>query len=344
MAIRREFAEQIYKQILGFGEYGFPESHAASFALLTYISSWLKCHEPAAFAAALINSQPMGFYSPAQITQDARRNGVAVRGVDVSISDWDCTLESAGAAAGACDSTAPREQPALRLGLRLVRGLPRTDAERIVAERALRAFVSIDELAARARLSRRSIQALAAAGALATLSAHRHDATWQALGVERLPGLMASLSASEPPAALPVPTESEDILADYRHLGLTTGRHPLALLRPALTRRGFRSSSDLQRLADGSRVRVGGLVTHMQQPATASGVVFASLEDETGIVNIILWPGIFAAQRRCALESSLLVVDGTLQRRDRVAHVIAQRLHNGSAWLGGLRRDSRDFH
>ncbi|MFI4869083.1 MAG: OB-fold nucleic acid binding domain-containing protein, partial [Steroidobacterales bacterium] len=331
-----EFAEQIYKQILGFGEYGFPESHAASFALLTYISSWLKCHEPAAFAAALINSQPMGFYSPAQITQDARRSGVSVLPVDVSISDWDCTLEPHG--------TAPEDRPALRLGLRLVRGLPRADAERIEAERAQRCFASIDELAARAQLSRRSIQALAAAGALSALSPHRHDANWQALGVERLPGLIAKLSAREPPAALPAPTESQNILADYRHLGLTTGRHPLALLRPDLTRKGFRSSSDLQQLADGSRVRVGGLVTHMQQPATASGVVFASLEDETGIVNIILWPKVFAAQRRCALESSLLVVEGTLQRRDRVAHVIARRLHNGSAWLGGLRRDSRDFH
>jgi len=341
-----EFAEQIYKQILGFGEYGFPESHAASFALLTYISSWLKCHEPAAFAAALINSQPMGFYAPAQITQDARRNGVPVLPVDVGISDWDCTLEIADAAttAPASGPAARSHQPALRLGLRLVRGLPRADAGRIVAERALHGFASIDELAARARLSRRSIQALAAAGALSALSWHRHDANWQALGVERLPGLMATLSASEPPTALPAPTESQDILADYRHLGLTTGRHPLALLRPLLTRQGFRSSSDLQQLADGSYVRVGGLVTHMQQPATASGVVFASLEDETGIVNIILWPKIFAAQRRCALESSLLVVEGMLQRRDRVAHVIAQRLHNRSAWLGGLRRDSRDFH
>jgi error-prone DNA polymerase len=336
-----EFAEQIYKQILGFGEYGFPESHAASFALLTYISSWLKCHEPAAFAAALINSQPMGFYSPAQITQDVRRNDVAVRPVDVGISDWDCTLEPGSAAAG---DAVPGQQPALRLGLRLVRGLPRADAERIVTERARQRFASIDELAARAQLSRRSIQALAAAGALEALSSHRHDASWQALGVERLPGLIAGLSASEPKAALPAPTESQNILADYRHLGLTTGRHPLALLRPALIRRGFRSSSDLQRLADGSSVRVGGLVTHMQQPATASGVVFASLEDETGIVNIILWPKVFMAQRRCALESSLLVVEGTLQRRDRVAHVIAQRLRNRSAWLGGMRRDSRDFH
>ena len=331
-----EFAEQIYRQILGFGEYGFPESHAASFALLTYISCWLKCHEPAAFAAALINSQPMGFYSAAQITQDVRRNGVPVHPVDVSISDWDCTLEPR--------SPVPEGQPALRLGLRLVRGLPRADVERIVAARAQRSFASIDELAARAQLSRRSIQALAAAGALSALSAHRHDANWRALGIERLPGLIAGLSASEPTAALPVPTESQDILADYRHLGLTTGRHPLALLRPALTRKGFRSSSDLQLLADGSSVRVGGLVTHMQQPATASGVVFASLEDETGIVNIILWPKLFAAQRRCALESSMLVVEGTLQRRDRVAHVVARRLHDGSAWLGGIRRDSRDFH
>jgi error-prone DNA polymerase len=288
----------------------------------------------------------MGFYAPAQITQDVRRSGVTVLPVDVNTSDWDCTLEPADAATTARGggTAAPKHQPALRLGLRLVRGLPRADGERIVAERVLQRFAGIDELGARAQLSQRSIQALAAAGALSALSSHRHDANWQALGVERLPGLLAGLSASEPPAGLPAPTESEDILADYIHLGLTTGRHPLALLRPLLTRKGFRSSSDLQQLADGSYVRVGGLVTHMQQPATASGVVFASLEDETGIVNIILWPKVFAAQRRCALESSLLVVEGMLQRRDLVAHVIAQRLHNRSAWLGGLRRNSRDFH
>jgi error-prone DNA polymerase len=330
-----KFAEQIYKQISGFGEYGFPESHAASFALLTYISSWLKCHEPAAFAAALINSQPMGFYAPAQITQEVQHNGVTVLPVDVACSHWDCTLELRDASACA--------PVALRLGLRLVRGLQRTDGERIAAERTLQSFTSIDELAVRAKLSRSAIQALAAAGALMALSAHRHDANWQALGVERLPGLMAGLSAREVPPTLPVPSERQNVLADYRHLGLSTGRHPLALLRPKLTRRGFRSSLELQQLADGSRVRVGGLVTHMQQPATASGVVFASLEDGTGIVNIILWPKVFAAQRRYALESSLLVVDGTLQRRDLVAHVIAKRLHDASAWLG-LSRNSRDFH
>jgi error-prone DNA polymerase len=329
-----EFAEAIYRQILGFGEYGFPESHAASFALLTYVSSWLKCHEPAAFAAALINSQPMGFYAPAQITQDVRRSGVAVLPVDVTRSAWDCTLEPAGTSGAG---------PALRLGLRLVRGLAQADGARIVAARHLGAFTSIDELAARALLTARAMRVLAAAGTLGALSAHRHEANWRALGVERLPGLIAGLSATESSVALPLPTEAQEVLADYRHLGLTTGRHPLALLRPGLARRGFQSSHDLQRLADGHAVRVGGLVTHMQQPSTASGVVFASLEDETGIVNVILWPKVFAAQRRCALESNLLVVEGTLQRRDRVAHVIARTLHDGSGWLSGLTRESRDF-
>ena len=330
-----EFAEQIYKQILGFGEYGFPESHAASFALLTYVSSWLKCHEPAAFAAALINSQPMGFYAPAQLTQDARRSGVTLLPVDVGISDWDCTLER-----DPKDAT----QPALRLGLRLVRGLSNVDAERIVSARASGPFASIDELAQRAQLSRRNLQQLAGAGAVSTLSAHRHDASWRALGVEWLPGLLEGLSAAESPTALPTPSERDNILADYRHLGLTTGRHPLALLRPTLARRGYSSSLDLQRLPDGRRVRVSGLVTHMQQPATASGVVFASLEDEGGILNIILWPSVFNAQRHCALQSSLLVVEGTLQRRDRVAHVVAEQLHDGSRWLSSMARRSRDFH
>lgn len=351
-----QFAEQIYKQILGFGEYGFPESHAASFALLTYISSWLKCHEPAAFAGSLINSQPMGFYAPAQITQEARRSGVLVLPVDVMVSEWDCTLEARTdspmqaqpqASSDRSDRSDPplrTDQPALRLGLRLVRGLAQADGERIVAARATGPFADIDELALRARLSQRALQSLAAAGALAALSRHRHEASWQALGVERLPGLLQGLSAGEPPLELPPPTEGQQILADYRHLGLTTGRHPLALLRARLAAYGFSSSMDLQRIADGSQVRVGGLVTHMQQPATASGVVFASLEDEGGILNIILWPGVFATQRRCALQASLLVVDGTLQRRDRVAHVVAQRLHDRSMWLGGLQRRSRDFH
>ncbi|HLK70398.1 MAG TPA: error-prone DNA polymerase [Steroidobacteraceae bacterium] len=337
-----EFAERIYKQILGFGEYGFPESHAASFALLTYVSSWLKCHEPAAFTAALINSQPMGFYAPAQLTQDARRSGVTVLPVDVSVSNWDCTLETAAPRMTAPGGAAV-PQPSLRLGLRLVRGLTEAQGAQILQARTTQGFRSIDDLAVRASLPQRALQSLAAAGALACLSTHRHEASWRALGVERLPAMLQGLSAEEPPAQLPAPSEGEQILADYRHLGLTTGRHPLALLRSRLVNLGFSSSTDLRQLPDGRRVRVGGLVTHMQQPATASGVVFASLEDESGILNIILWPKLFAAQRREALEASLLVVDGTLQRRDSVAHVVAQQLHNRSLWLGSLQRSSRDF-
>jgi error-prone DNA polymerase len=224
-----------------------------------------------------------------------------------------------------------------------VRGLTEAQGAQIVQARAAHPLRDIDDLALRATLPQRALQSLAAAGALGSLSRHRHDASWRALGVERLPGLLQGLSAQEPPAQLTTPSEGEQILADYRHLGLTTGRHPLALLRSRLTHLGFSSSADLQQLDDGRRVRVGGLVTHMQQPGTASGVVFASLEDESGILNIILWPKVFAAQRRAALESSLLVVEGVLQRRDRVAHVIARRLHNRSAWLGSLQRRSRDF-
>ncbi len=247
------FAEQIYQQILGFGDYGFPESHAASFALLTYVSSWLKCHEPAAFAAALINSQPMGFYAPAQLTQEVRRSGVALLPVDVALSEWDCTLEPDAHAA-------LPGQPALRLGLRQVAGCsrPRPSASCRHAPCVLSSASTM--LAARSRLSQRALQSLAAAGAFAALSTHRHDASWRALGVEQLPGLVEGLSASEPPAVLPEPTEGQNILADYRHLGLTSGRHPLALLRPALSRRGFASSADLQRLArwpPGARRRSG---------------------------------------------------------------------------------------
>ncbi len=290
------------------------------------------------FTAALINSQPMGFYAPAQLTQDARRHGIEVLPVSVLSSEWDCTLEPASMAA-----SAPASQPALRLGLRLVRGLGTAEAERLLSARAESAFTSIDDLGSRARLSARALRLLAAAGACAHLSAHRHEATWRALGVEQLPQLLRGLSAIEPALTLPAPTENQNILSDYRHLGLTTGRHPLALLRPSLTRQGFASGEDLRRLADGDRVRIGGLVTHLQQPSTASGVVFISLEDEFGIINLILWPKVFQAQRCCALEASLLVVEGTLQRQQGVTHVLAQHLRDGSAWLAGLERTSREF-
>jgi error-prone DNA polymerase len=327
-----EFAASLYRQILGFGEYGFPESHAASFALLTYVSCWLKCHEPAAFIAALLNSQPMGFYQPAQLVQEARRSGVSILPPDVLASDWDCTLEPARGGA-----------TAIRIGLRMVRSLARADAERIIAARTPEPPRSIAALAQRAALSRRPLQLLATAGALRSLSEHRHAASWLALGAEPPPGTLALEVAAEAAVTLPRPSAAEEILADYRQLSLSTTQHPLTLLRGRLRRARIASNLELRALRDGSAVRVGGLVTHLQQPGTASGVVFLSLEDETGIVNVILWPQVFEAQRSCALKASLLVVSGTLQNRNGVAHVVARRLHDRSGWLTGMARRSRDF-
>ena len=327
-----EFATGIYKQILGFGEYGFPESHSASFALLTYLSCWLKCHEPAAFIAALLNSQPMGFYQPAQLVQEARRSGVIILPPDVLISAWDCTLEAATGGT-----------LAIRIGLALVRSLPRADAQRLIAARDARPFASIAELAQRAALPRRSMQWLAAAGALRSLSEHRHAASWLALGAEPPPGTLPLAAAAEPTVLLPRPSAAQEIMADYRQLSLSTTQHPLALLRERLRALGLSSNLELRALRDGAQVRVGGLVTHLQQPGTASGVVFLSLEDETGIVNVILWPQIFATQRAPALAASLLMVSGTLQNQNGVAHVIARSLHDRSRWLTGIERRSRDF-
>jgi error-prone DNA polymerase len=328
-----EFAEGIYRQILGFGEYGFPESHAASFALLTYFSCWLKCHEPAAFFAALLNSQPMGFYQPAQLVQEARRSGVTLLPPDVLRSDWDCTLERATGGA-----------LAIRIGLALVRSLPNAHAQRLLDARAQAPFQSIAELAQRAALPRRSMQLLATAGALRSLSEHRHAASWLALGAEPPPGSLGLASPVEPAVTLPRPSAAQEIMADYRQLSLSTTQHPLVLLRAQLRRARIRSHLELRALPDGAAVRVGGLVTHLQQPGTASGVVFLSLEDETGIVNVILWPQVFMAQRTPALGASLLVVSGRLQNQNGVTHVIAHRLHDRSHWLAGLTRRSRDFH
>jgi error-prone DNA polymerase len=328
-----DFAERIYQQILGFGEYGFPESHAASFALLTYVSCWLKCHEPAAFFAALLNSQPMGFYQPAQLVQEARRSGVGILPPDVLHSDLECTLEPA--AGGAL---------AIRIGLALVRSLPQADARRVLAARTAQPFADIDDLAQRAALCRRSLQLLATAGALRSLSAHRHAASWLALGAEPPPGTLGLAAALEAAVTLPRPSAAQEIMADYAGLSLSTTQHPLLLLREKLRALGLSRSLELRALADGTPVRVGGLVTHLQQPGTASGVVFLTLEDETGIVNVILWPQVFAAQRAPALAASLLVVRGTLQNQHGVTHVVARSLHDRSHWLTGMRRRSRDFH
>ncbi len=328
------FAQQIFNQILGFGDYGFPESHAASFALLVYTSAWLKHYEPAAFCAALINSQPMGFYAPAQLVRDARSHGVEVRAVDVTLSGWDCTLERRA------DGSA-----ALRLGLRLVKHLSGEGAARLLAARTLRAFDSIADLAERGGLERRDLEALAAADALAHLTGHRHRAVWQVTGVERpLPLLPAATAREEGIPLLRAPREGQDIVADYGSTGLTLRRHPLSLLREKLQKRGVVPTQDLWAQPNGEWVRTAGLVITRQRPGSASGVVFVTMEDETGYVNLIVWNSVVVEQRAALLESRLLEVQGKLQREGDVQHVIAQRLTNLSAMLGDLTVASRNFH
>jgi len=334
-----EFAQRLYQQMLGFGEYGFPESHSASFALLAYDSAWLKCHEQAAFTAALLNSQPMGFYAPAQLVRDARMHGVEVRPVDVCVSVWDCTLERR-----------EDEEPVLRLGLRLVKSLSRSGADRLIDARREQPFDSVQDLAARAALDRGDLEALAAAGAFASLSGNRHLAFWEVAGTERPLPLEAALihspqqEAHEPTPLLRTPTEGERIVADYASIGLTLGRHPLALLRESLQAKRLLTARDLNGMTHGKPVRTAGIVLMRQRPGTASGVTFLTLEDETGQVNIIVWERVGDEYRRPLVESRLLEVQGELQRQEGVMHVVAHRLIDRSPLLGELITRSRDFH
>jgi error-prone DNA polymerase len=328
-----EFAKQIFRQILGFGEYGFPESHAASFALLVYVSAWLKRHEPAAFTAALINSQPMGFYAPSQLVQDARRHGVEVRPTDVRSSNWDCTLERRE------DGTA-----ALRLGLRLLKGLSQPAALRLVAARDEGAFAGVQDLAERARLDRRELGCLAAAGALEGLAGHRHRAAWNVAGVEAPLPLLPRPRIAEGIPLLRAPREGEDIVADYAHTGLTLRRHPLALLRARLEARGVTTAASLREMRHGATVRSAGLVITRQRPGSAQGVTFVTLEDETGYVNLIVWSNVAERQRQALVGSRLLGAVGELQKEGAVLHVIAHRLVDLSRWLGRVATSPRDFH
>jgi len=337
------YAEQIVRQIQGFGEYGFPESHAASFALLVYVSAWLKCHRPAAFCAALLDSQPLGFYAPAQIVRDAIDHGVTVRPVCVTASNWYCTLES-------CASD--RTTPAVRLGLALVQGLTQESAQRVLAARAQSDFSSVQDLVRRAQLSRGELARLAAADALAALSGHRRNALWSALGIDvqgpRKAPLAAEAPAHEKAPELIAPTEGQDIVADYRTTGLSLRRHPLALLRPRLQSLGLCSAREVARSRHRQLIRTGGIVTCRQRPATASGVTFITLEDETGCINIVVWRTVAERFRKELLGACLLVVYGHLERVDTngnaVVHVIADRLVDRSTLLGGLTVNSRDFH
>ena len=331
-----DFARQVFEQIKGFGSYGFPESHAASFALLVYVSAWMKCHEPAIFCCALLNSQPMGFYSPAQLVQDARDHGVEVRPPDVCHSAWDATLETSEV-----EGDVP--QPALRLGLRQIKGLREDVGRRIETERHRRPFADVADLVLRCELDRHQQARLADADALRTLAGHRHRARWSVAGVEQLPALLQGARIEDPELALKPPGEAATVMADYASLGLTLNRHPLALLRDELTARHVKTHAAARALASGTRVRCAGLVTLRQRPGTASGVTFLTLEDETGMLNVIVWRDLADRQRRALLESALLAVDGVMECQQGVHHLVAERLTNYSDLIEGLRVRARNF-
>jgi error-prone DNA polymerase len=343
-----EFADQIYRQILGFGEYGFPESHAASFALLVYVSCWLKHYEPAAFTCALLNSQPMGFYAPAQLLQDVQRHGVEVRPVDVLYCEWDCALEVSSQKAGG------GAQPAIRLGLRMVKGLSEETGRRLalVRDQLLthqsgitnhESCLSFSDLAHAAELNRGDMNMLAAAGALATITGHRREAVWEVSGVERRPPVLNHAPIIDITPLLHTPSEGEDMVADYASMGLTLGRHPVALLRRRFDAMRMVRAEQLRSLPHGRLTRAAGLVIGRQRPDTATGVIFVTLEDETGMINVVVWNQVAEMQRRALLGSRLMAVHGVVQREGDVVHLVAGRLVDHSQLLGGLITRSRDF-
>jgi error-prone DNA polymerase len=333
-----EFAERLYVQLRGFGEYGFPESHAASFALLAYVSSWLKCYYPAAFTASLLNSQPMGFYAPAQLVRDARDHGVAVRPVDVNGSDWDCTLEPLP------DATTV----ALRLGFRMVRGLPQAVAEAIVAARAERPYRSVADLARRAGVSRAALARLAVADAFGSLDLSRRPALWQVLAQHDELPLFATVNQVDPDEAerpaLPALPLDQAVLTDYATTGLSLKAHPIGLIRAELERLGVTPARGLTDLNDQARVRVAGVVLMRQRPGTAKGTVFITLEDESGIVNLVLWPRVWERTRRIARGAVALLVTGTMERANGVIHVMPDAVEDLSPRVSGLATRSRDSH
>lgn len=328
-----EFAQSITAQIRGFSDYGFPEAHAASFALLALVSAWLKYHHPAAFTAALLNSQPMGFYAPAQLLRDARQHGVEVRPVDARVSDYDCTLEAGEGG-----------KPALRLGLRCVHGLAEKVARRIAAAGHTAPFENLRELGDRAGLARRDLECLAAAGALASFDEHRHLAFWSVAGyLPPLPTAPDAVRDAAQPLLRP-PTEAENMVADYRALGFTLGRHPLELMREQNPGWRVLSSAQLEAVADGADVRVAGIVTARQRPQTSKGVTFVTLEDESGQFNVVVWQRVGERCNRALVDSRLMEVRGRLERGPEITHVIARELIDRSALVGTLQTGVHEFH
>ncbi len=332
-----DFARRIFKQIRGFGDYGFPESHSASFALLAYVSSWLKCYHPAAFTCALLNSQPMGFYAPAQLVQDAQRHGVRILPVDINCSDYDCSLQAG-------KSEGEEKVPLLRLGFRMVKGLSGNACEMLLSERWKKPFASAQDIVERTGINRLDLECLAAADALKSLGGDRHATFWQVSGTEQPMPLFGSAPVDESRVMLPKPSEVQDILADYSNTGVSLRRHPIALLRDQMRERGITTSKDLWGRENDSQAKVAGIVIGRQRPGTASGVVFVTLEDETGYTNVVVWPTIAEKQRRVLLQSRLMEVRGTVQKESGVLHLIAKQLKDLSPWLQGMAMRSRDFH
>ncbi len=343
-----EFAERVFTQIRGFGEYGFPESHAASFALLVYVSCWLKHHYPAAFCAAVINSQPMGFYAPAQLVKDAQEHGVQVVGVDVNASDWDCTLEPLPRVEG---KVMERPEMRLRLGLCMVRGLAMEVGQGIVAARTERgSFVDLADFTRRTRLGQATITRLADAGALESLAGDRRAALWQSLAQDRKPKDLALFAATGAdsddalPSTLRPMAPIEEVYADYQTTGLSLRAHPLSFVRDQLNRLRVTPAKDLKQTADGKFLRVAGLVLLRQRPSTARGITFVTLEDETGSMNLVLKPEIWEKYYKIARRSNAWLAHGVLENREGIVHILVGRIEDLSTQVGGLVVKSRDFH
>ena len=328
----RSFAERCFNQIKGFGEYGFPESHAASFAHLVYVSSWLKCHYPAAFCCALLNSQPMGFYAPAQLVRDAREHGVEVREPDINLSDWEAALEPG----------AEPDAPALRLGLRQIDGLSRADAAAILDARNARPFLDVGDLWRRARVPRASIERIATADAMRSLGLDRRQALWEvrALSLDVALPLFAHAGANEmgaePTVRLPVMALSEHVVNDYQTLRLSLKAHPMSFLRQRFTAERVIACAQLKAAKNGSYAAVAGVVLVRQRPGSAKGVVFMTLEDETGIVNSVVWPATLERFRKVVMTARLILIKGQIQRHGDIIHVIAKSLEDRSDWLRDL--------
>jgi error-prone DNA polymerase len=341
-----EFAQAIFKQIEGFGEYGFPESHAASFALITYVSCWLKHHEPACFLTAMLNSQPLGFYSASQLVQDAKRHSVRVLPINVVHSDWDCSLETEA------ESTSGAKSCTVRLGLRMVIGLSEASGRRIVIARNEAPLTSIEDLALRAEIDSRELKALAMADALVSLLGPRRQQVWVTSALQRTSPLLHATPIHENFLDLPAAFEGEEVVLDYAATGLTLRRHPLAILRPQLAKMGLLTAHQMADIPDGKMVKTCGIVTMRQQPQTAKGVIFVTLEDETGNINVIVWKDLRQQQRNDLLKSRLMAVYGRWQRdvnhtrtsHGEVLHLIAEHLINLTPLLGRLGTASRDFH